>query len=362
MKKKQTSITFIIPGRGTKPVGGIRVVYEYANRLTQKNLTVNIVHVACLLKSHSLFVGLGRYIFCIFFFRFYKRWFVLDPKVNIKWVFIPLALSIPDADFIVATSWETSEYVTEYPTQKGKKLYLIQGNESEFQQTIEKGWQARVQNTWNLPLHKITVSTWLSKIITHHKEQSQIIFNGTDTLNFFSENKSETRNPLSIMMLYHNSPAKGTSDGIAALRKLKSEFENLHVILFGVPPRPVELEEWFHYYRQPNRKKLRELYNQSAIFLSPSHSEGWGLPVIEAMLCGCAILTSDIGGFNDFMIPNETGLCFKVKDIDDLEKKLVELINNTDLRVRLANSGKNFVKRFSWEIATDQFLVLTKSI
>lgn len=361
-KKIRSKITFIVPGRGTKPVGGFRMIYEYANKLTMLDFDVCIVHVACLLKSHFFVAGLGRFIYRLLFYRFYKPWFNLDKKIRIKWVFIPGSYYIPDADFIVASSWETAEYVAIYPQSKGKKFYLIQGNESEFPRVVKNGWQERVKNTWNYPMQKVTVSSWLSEKLTERGVISQKIFNGIDQENFFVSNAPENRIATTVIMLYHDSIAKGSYDGITALRSVKINFPALKVILFGVPARPEGLEDWFSYYRLPDRDQLRNLYNQSAIFISPSHTEGWGLPVIESMLCGCSVLTSDIGGFKDFVINEVTGLTFEVKNINDISEKIAYLIKNDQIRFNFAHAGETFVKRFSWDNAIKQFVDLTKSV
>ncbi|WDF54713.1 glycosyltransferase family 4 protein [Mucilaginibacter sp. KACC 22063] len=351
MTTKKTSLTFILPGRGTYPVGGFRIVYEYANRLTATGMDITIVHVAWLYKSHSFIIGLGRYLYCLLFYRFYKKWFNLDSKVKNKWVFIPKSYLIPNADFVVATAWETAEHVIEYPDKKGKKIYFIQGNESELLLAIKKGWQQRVKNTWNFPMHKIAISSWLKEIVSTADNPAKKIFNGLNFDEFYINNPIETREPASVMMLYHTSPAKGCTEALEAINILKKSDINLKVKMFGVPQRPENLAEWIEYYQQPERETLRKLYNEVAIFLSPSHSEGWGLPVAESMLCGCAVITTNIGGFKDFVIDGNTGLNFKREDVNDMVQKIKLLIHNNDTRIKIAQNGNSFIKQFSWDRA-----------
>lgn len=362
MTEKKIRVTFILPGRGSYPVGGFRVVYEYANRLSKRGLDVSIVHTAWLYKSHSFFIGIGRYIYCLLFYRFYKKWFTLSSDVNDKWVFIPKSLFIPDAEFIVATSWETAENVIEYPESKGKKLYLIQGNESEFAFAKENGLQQRVLDTWNFDMQKIVIGSWLQEKVRESGNNAEVIFNGLNFEDFSLENEIEKRNPNTVMMLFHESYAKGCEEGLKVLRGIRSNNENLKVILFGVPQKPDYLEDWIEYHRMPSRSELKSMYNRSSIFLSPSHSEGWGLPVAEAMQCGCAVLTSDIGGFMDFVIDQDTGLCFKVQDIDDMSEKLLLLMNNKELRLKLARNGNLFIRRFNWELSADNMVKFLKKI
>lgn len=352
MMEKGIKVSFILPGRGTYPVGGFRIVYEYANRLTDMGAEVTILHTACLYKSHSFFMGIIRYLYYLFFIKLHKEWFELNPNIKKKWIFIPKSFLIPDSDYIIATSWETAEHVMDLPKKKGEKVYLIQGNESEFIFAKKNKFQNRVFNTWNLPMNKIVISSWLENMLIESGNIAKLIFNGLNFDEFFIEKEICDRDSHTLMMLYHDSPSKGCMDGLEAIRSVKIKRPNLKVTLFGVPNRPDNLESWIRYYKMPTRCQLRELYNNSSIFLSPSHSEGWGLPVAEAMQCGCAVLTSNIGGFRDFVKNEVTGLCFEVQNVDDIILKLDVLLEDDNLRVLLANAGNLYVRKFDWKIST----------
>ncbi|PWV53545.1 glycosyltransferase family 4 protein [Chitinophaga sp. S165] len=362
MRERRTSITFLVPGRGTKPVGGFRVVYEYANRLHAEGYHISIVHLAWLYKTNPLLAGIGRYFYCLFFYPFHKQWLPLAKGIKNKWIFAPVAPLIPDADYIVATSWETSEYVAAYPDSKGKKLYLIQADESEFTYVAQKGQVQRALDTWRLPLHMIAICTWLKDRIQEMGSPSTVIFNGLNFKEFYVSTPPAERDPATVMMLYHFSPHKGCEEGIRALRLVKAQIPALKATFYGIPPRPEGLEEWIEYYQTPSRETLRELYNRTAVFLSPSHSEGWGLPVSEAMQCGCAVVTTNIGGFKDFVSDNINGLCFNVSDIEGMAASLQKLITDRDLRLAFAERGHSDIQQFTWEQAVAKFIHLLKTI
>ncbi len=356
-----THITFILPGRGTKPVGGFKIIYEYANRLSARGMRITLVHTAWLYKSHKLASGIGRYIYCVLFYWLYKKWFTLSPAVNSKWVLTPSAPFIPDADFVFASSWETAEHVASLPSEKGIKMYLVQADESEYKLAKDNGWKERVLKTWNLPLQKIAVSSWLQQRIEETGSSAYRVFNGLDFKSFTVKVSIESRIEPVVMMLYHASTVKGWIEGLAALRLVHEEIPGLRVILFGVPGRPRILESWITYYQLPPIEQLVELYNRSSIFLSPSHSEGWGLTVSEAMQCGCAVVSSDIGGFKDFVHDRVTGLVFAVKNVSQIVSRVLELIANPPLRITLARNGNSLIQQFTWERAVrDMSGVLTQ--
>ena len=69
---------------------------------------------------------------------------------------------VPEADVVVATWWETAEWVAGLAPSKGAKVYFVQGHEIY-------PWlpQKRCRATYRLPLRKIVVSRWLREIICY---------------------------------------------------------------------------------------------------------------------------------------------------------------------------------------------------
>ena len=127
-------ITFVLPGNNFVPSGGVKIVYEYANRLILKGYKVNIVHTAnsdinpSLINKFKFFI---QYIKCFIKKRYSARnWFDVDHRINIFWVPSLHQNFIPSADAVIATAWKTSEWVVNYPECKGRKFYLIQHKET----------------------------------------------------------------------------------------------------------------------------------------------------------------------------------------------------------------------------------------
>jgi glycosyltransferase involved in cell wall biosynthesis len=121
----------------------------------------------------------------------------------------------------------------------------------------------------------------------------------------------------------------------------------LTIILFGVYPQP-ELPDYFEYHQRP--ENLRQLYNQSAIFVSPSFGEGWALPPAEAMACGCAVVSTRIGGHLDYAIENQSALLFAAGEEEEMYEKMKMILQNETLANQIAVKGHEFItNHFSWE-------------
>ena len=331
MSSPPTHVHFILPFSGRKPVGGFKVVYEYANHLVGLGYQVTLTHAAGLylgvnpndraiqnMAKFLIFGATRRYL--------PTSWFKLDPLVKTRWVpcLNPL-FGIP-ADVVIATAFETAEWVARYPMSMGKKLYLIQHLED---------WMApreRVLATWRLPFKKIVISKWLLAIAKDLGETATVIPNGLDHSAFGVDVPPEARDPNNVLMLHHPLAFKGTAYGLESLRIAKEAHPELKVTLFGVFPPKEDLPSWIDFELRPTQTRLRALYNEASIFLSPSLAEGWALPPAEAMMCGCATILTNIGG-HEYAIPNKTSLLSPPEDAPLMADKLLTLLKDQKRRI-----------------------------
>ena len=119
--------------------------------------------------------------------------------------------------------------------------------------------------------------------------------------------------------------------------------------LFGVYAKPINLPDWYVYFQMPDKDTLNRIYNEAAIYVGASHTEGWGLTVGEAMQCGCAVACTNNGGYVVLAHHEETALVSPVKDVDALAKNIIRLLEDQELRFRLAENGNRNVKQYTWE-------------
>jgi glycosyltransferase involved in cell wall biosynthesis len=256
---------------------------------------------------------------------------------------------IPDGDVVLATAWATAEWIAGYPASKGDKYYLIQSWETW------DGPEDRVRATWTAPLKKIVIARWLRDIADELGVECSYIPNGIDSGQFGLDKPIESRDPNHVMMLYHSHPVKGSADGLAALSLVAKEATNLQVTLFGISVPDTPLPRWIHYHRLPRQSDLRKWYNQSSIFLSPSRTEGWPLPPAEAMLCGVALVATDIGGHREYAVHGETALLSPARAPEKLAENVLRLMRHPELRTKIAHQGHECIRQCSWTRAVDSF-------
>lgn len=353
---KRKTVTFLSPGSGTVPTGGSKVMYEYANGLADRGWTVRIVHprilsleeiqavrASCPLRARR-WLGYQRSRLT----GNYKphRWFNVRPNVELLCTKTLEARYMPPSDVWVATFWYTANWAATY---RGARLYLIQHLETLF------GPEAEVMATWKMPLRKVVVCRWLEDVARSLGETSYYIPNGLSFEVFGMDVAPEKRDPHTVAMLYHHSDWKGSADGLAAMYKAKLKVPGLRAQIFGVPSRPADLPDWVEYHQNPPQKTLRDIYNRAAIFVSPSWTEGWGLPPTEALQCGAALAATDNGGHREYAHHEETALICPPKNPDALAANILRLLDDQELRLRLARRGHEYVQQFTWDRAVKSF-------
>jgi glycosyltransferase involved in cell wall biosynthesis len=349
-------IVFFVAHDGSRPVGGLKVIYEYANRLAKNNHRVRILHTVQVpprgahvsIKDKLRF---WEYISFALSGRWKPdSWFQLDPKVELVWIPSLSRMFLPRAEVYVATWWTTAERLMAMPELPGRKLYLIQHLETWV------GFTDQVMATWKAPLEKIVIARWLEDVAHEMGEKCDYIPNGLDFEKFGLDTPIEERDPLHLAMLY--SPGvtwKGSADGLAAVLSLKEKYPALRAEFFGTHEPTEGLPSWIVFHKSPKQEELRRIYNSAAVFLAPSHTEGWGLPPCEAMMCGGAVVATDIGGHREFCRDGDTALMVPAKAPDAMAEAATRLIEERELRLRIARNGNRNIEKFTWDTACKAF-------
>lgn len=91
-------------------------------------------------------------------------------------------------------------------------------------------------------------------------------------------------------------------------------------------------------------KELIQLYNRALFYCSMSFYEGFGLPTLEAMACGCPLLLSDIPPHRE--VAGDTAIYADPNNPYDIQEKMTEMMNNVELRKELVKKGKERVLLF----------------
>ena len=124
-------------------------------------------------------------------------------------------------------------------------------------------------------------------------------------------------------------------------------------VKFGVANRVL----FIGYVKESN---LPPLISGSKILFYTSLSEGFGLPVLEAMACGVPVLTSNSGALPE--VAGDAALLVNPRDINDMVGGLKKLLTDENLRNTCVAKGYEQIKKFSWERMAEGFLEVLRQI
>lgn len=344
-------INFVVPT--TKVYGGIRAVFELSNQLERRGHDIRVVVPIVPLIPDT---GLRAYL------RAAKdvplRWLSIGDidwfDLEAEMVTVPhLSTSrfVPNADASVATWWKTAPTVAAYPESKGEGFYFVQHLEKHA------GSAEEVLATYDLPLNRITTSTWLRERLEELDVpiDGQVLY-GVDFDRFYPESKEvAVEPPIRVGMMYSERRWKGFAEGSEAFDNVDQDTDvNMQLILFG-KVRGDDVPSDAEFYCDPKQDKLRQLYDSMDLFVMPSHHEGFGMPPMEAMACRTATLVTDVGGVPDYTVPGETSEVVPPKDVDALTSALHYLVTSPSRLENLAIHGHEHIQQFTWETAGETF-------
>lgn len=105
---------------------------------------------------------------------------------------------------------------------------------------------------------------------------------------------------------------------------------------------------------------LSRLYHNALVFVFPSLYEGFGIPVLEAMQCGCPALLSNNSSLPE--VGGEAAVYFDPFKEGALQERLSQLITDNDSRQKMIADGYQQVKKFNWEATAQGHIQVYKNL
>jgi glycosyltransferase involved in cell wall biosynthesis len=105
---------------------------------------------------------------------------------------------------------------------------------------------------------------------------------------------------------------------------------------------------------------LPNLYSEAAAFIFPSLYEGFGLPILEAMACGCPTLSSNLASLPE--IGGKAAHFFDPLEISDMAESIKKVCEDSEYQQNLARRGIKHAKNFKWESSTKKHMDLFETV
>ncbi|MGD0540781.1 MAG: glycosyltransferase family 4 protein [Tepidisphaeraceae bacterium] len=256
---------------------------------------------------------------------------------------------LPDADVVVATWWETAEWVWRLAPSKGAKAFFIQHYE------IWGGDPKRVDAAWRLPLHKIVISRWLAQLARDKFGDADVslVPNSVDMKLFNAPPRARQKRP-TVGLLYNRLWFKGCDVALKAVEIALRQIPDLQLIAFGQDP----LRHWLplppgaQYLIKPSQESIKNIYAQCDVWLCGSRAEGFHLPPLEAMACRCPVVSTRVGGPLDTIEDGKNGFLVNVEDPDALADRLVRILKLSDPQWQdMSDAAYATACRYTWQDA-----------
>ncbi len=332
--KPMMKIAFILPGRGSS--GGVRCISLIAQRLRDRG---HIVRLLCRQTPRTSRDWL-RVIQGKLFYRTAPDW-IRQFKGPVE-VFEDLSRFHFDPDeILVAVGMAECAQLECMNSAPNPKVQYLHGSTPLAPQQVDKALSLRCP--------KIVVASYLKDLVEsrgHGENAVAVIHNGVDPGEYFCSTPESQRN--GVGTIYASHPVKDPENIRRVLDQLAMLSPETPIRVFSTDRRPKEIPSR-SFWRHPTLRLAREIYSKSLIWILASRSEGFSMPVLEAMACGCVVVATDCGGPKDIIEDGVNGFLVPVGDVDGIVRRVQLLLADTALRNRMQQRAKETVKRFTWE-------------
>lgn len=332
--------------------GGVQVVVEYANRLTERGHQVSIVTPRDAVDP-EIDVRISPAV------HVHQSELTLKPRAGIVYqmrLALSLARSIPQNDVVIAT--HTPTLVPTILSSLGRsrrRLWLYMDYPEMFEgrpveQLLLRRGAARFEHV--MTLSEASRSDALS---TGAKQASVVGLGLSDAELFTPIQFAKSRSDLTLMYLGDERPRKGLSEFLSATETLRREIPDLRLLIVVKESLSIDLPVGSEIVLRPRREELPDLYRRSDVFVFSSWGEGFGLPPLEAMACGVPVVLTDSRGVREYARSGENCLMVPPRDVGQLAEALRRVLSDEHLARSLSETAVETAQRFQWDVCVDRF-------
>jgi phosphatidylinositol alpha-mannosyltransferase len=196
--------------------------------------------------------------------------------------------------------------------------------------------------------------------------EAVVIPNGIDTSKFEGIGvRSEWALPNTLGFIGRfDEPRKGLAVLLAAIPKIAHKVPNLRILVAGpgnasdfeklVPP---ELRERITFLGRISEIEKAQFFKSVSLYIAPNTGgESFGIILAEAMAAKTPIVASDLPAFTKLLDNGSAGALFASENSEDLADTIINLLDNQEMREKIAIAGYEKAKSFDWDSVGDQVL------
>lgn len=234
------------------------------------------------------------------------------------------------------------------------------------QKMVQAGYRAAIKRAAHLIADSHRTATDLQKILgvapdrisTVHLAADRNIFHpgGEENEEIFLQGRYRIKKPFVLVSSARNWRTKNLGSALLALQRVRKEAGVIfQTVMYGPTPSvnfKIDDSLNVHHVGYVDSEDLAALFRHAHAFIMPSLYEGFGLPLVEAMSCGCPVIASDRGSLPE--VAGAGAQCFDPFDIKGMANALCALLRNPE---ELQQKRSNALRRaadFSWDKAAQE--------
>jgi len=160
--------------------------------------------------------------------------------------------------------------------------------------------------------------------------------------------------------------AKRPDHAIEAFRIVRDKVPDAELWVLGEGSFRKDLEriafDGVKFFDGLSNEDWRGFLRRAWVLVNPSVREGWGLNVVEANALGTPCVAYDVAGLRDSVKDGVTGLLAVGGDVEDLAGKVLRVLGDEGLRVRLSRNALEYARGFSWDKTAEEFMKVLETV
>ncbi|MGZ4894657.1 MAG: glycosyltransferase family 4 protein [Halobacteriota archaeon] len=176
------------------------------------------------------------------------------------------------------------------------------------------------------------------------------------TVSSISPRKNQLRLIEAFELVHRNNPSSGAE--LMIVGRKRKDIPGLDSTLRDIRKRNNGIKITLAGYLTDS--EIMSLYEEADIFVYPSLYEGFGLPVLEAMACGCPVVASNVFSLPE--VVGEAGMLVDPYDVDMIARALSAVLENDELKREMSRKGIEQAQKFSWERAGVELLAVCREV
>jgi glycosyltransferase involved in cell wall biosynthesis len=332
--------------------GGVLLVIEYANRLSQRGHTVHLVVPGDTIDPavrEKLAPAVQLLESNVRLTKPMPFWRLLALIAAMVWV-------TPSTDVILATHTPTTipALLARLLGKANHHAWLYMDYDEMFRQRpLERFLLNQMPRCFALLL---PISQPLAKQV-RPQTRHLVVVTGSGVVRaeaFVHSAKAKQGVGYRLLYVGDNRPRKGLAEFLAAATIVYQQLPTLELVIVSKEPLTVTTAVPYQFHCYPSDEALARLYRQCDLFVSASWGEGLGYPPLEAMASERPVVLTDSVGVRDYARHEVNCLIVPPRNPQAIATAILRLAHDPALAQQLVEQGKETVRHYQWDNVIDR--------